>query len=38
LNTTIVSIAFSIRRAMEFSPSGSQRVLNAYASGTTLLP
>jgi MFS family permease len=32
VDTTIVSIALtSIRRAMEFSPSGSQRVLNAYA-------
>jgi MFS family permease len=39
VDTTIVSIALpSIRRAMEFSPSGSQWVLNAYASGTTLLP
>jgi MFS family permease len=32
VDTTIVSIALpSIRRAMEFSPSGSQWVLNAYA-------
>ena len=31
-DTTIVSIALpSIMRAMEFSPSGSQWVLNAYA-------
>jgi MFS family permease len=32
VDTTIVSIALpSIMRAMEFSPSGSQWVLNAYA-------